>query len=189
MSGNVLTVILAGVLAALISAFVTVYGWSVTRRREEEKRQRETDLRHLQRQIEELYGPLLGLLRQQQIAYEVATQLVPRSENSHPDIRKFSPEQREAWNFLAANYLIPIQKQMCDLLWSKIYLLESGRLPESFEKFIANASQFECLHRLAAETQVSSLNVHGKEWPENFRSDVEETLANLAERYDQRHHG
>lgn len=99
--------------------------------------------------MEELYGPLLGLQRQQQVAYEVVKQLVPTKENGHPDIGNFNAQERAAWDFVAERYLMPFQRKMSDLLWDKVYLLESSELPGSFEDFVANASQFECLHRLA----------------------------------------
>src|SRR5262249_4422659 len=132
MSSNFATALVAGIVAALISGLVTIVGWFVTRDTEEKKRQLETDLRHLERQMEELYGPLLGLVRQQKIAYKVVTQLVPTKEGGGgPDIEKFGSDQTKVWNFVAGKYLIPIQRQMTDLLWGKVYLLESDRLPDS----------------------------------------------------------
>jgi hypothetical protein len=55
---------------------------------------------------------------------------------------------------------------MTNLLWDKFYLLKSNKLPASFEKFIANTTQFEYLHRLASEEQLSSLHrVAAAAWP------------------------
>ena len=186
MSGNVIAVFLSGLLAALISAGVTVAGWRVVKQRQE----RDEDLRLVQRQMEELYGPLRGLLYQQQTAYNIVTQLVPTKANGHPDIPSFSPEEKTTWDFCANTYMIPIQRQMRELMFAKIHLLTSTELPASFVKFIANTTQFEYLHRLASEPQVHTLDkVDAKEWPTTFGSDVDETLAELKTQYDQLHQG
>jgi hypothetical protein len=193
MSGSLLTSVLASllsvsVIAALIQASVTMRGWSVTRRREQEQLERDAELRHLERQIEELYGPLLGLVRQRQTVYEVVKKLVPVTEGGGPNMGNFEAKHWPRWNALAEDYLIPIQREMSTLLWGKIYLLKSGMLPESFNDFIANASQFECLYRVAARTSITSSDVPGKPWPEGFEGEVAHTLDELKKEYNKRLH-
>jgi DNA relaxase NicK len=54
--------------SALIAAAVAILGWYVTyayaKRRDDQTRRTEIRLKHRQRQIEELYGPLLSLIEQ-----------------------------------------------------------------------------------------------------------------------------
>jgi hypothetical protein len=60
-------------LSALVAATVTLIGWFITswlaKRREDEARRQEAALKHLERQIEELYGPLLVLNRSNTFLY------------------------------------------------------------------------------------------------------------------------
>src|SRR3954469_15753282 len=62
-------------LLAVVAATVTVFGWFITyflsKRREDDTRRLERTVRHLERQIEEFYGPLFNLVHQVVIANHV----------------------------------------------------------------------------------------------------------------------
>ena len=55
----------------------------------------------IRRQVDELYGPLLGLVQQSRIAYEVAAGLLPTdSTGGWLDPTQFSGDDPETWRFL-----------------------------------------------------------------------------------------
>ena len=194
MSGSLLTSVLASllsvsVIAALIQASVTMRGWSVTRRREQEQLERE-------RRTATLGTPDRGTVWSAPWSRASKTNRVRNCEEIGASNRGRRSKYRAIsrpitglrWNALAEDYLIPIQKEMSTLLWGKIYLLKSGMLPESFNDFIANTSQFECLYRVAARTGMTSSDVPGKPWPEGFEGEVAHTLDELKKEYDKRLH-
>src|SRR5438067_13110988 len=63
------TPLVSGVVAAIVAGAVNVVGWWVLGRREAAARRETAELQHLRRQIEELYAPLLGLIRQSETIF------------------------------------------------------------------------------------------------------------------------
>ena len=70
----------SAVLVAFIAAMVTAAGWVITnfisRVREDRTRRLELTLAHIERQIEELYGPLLNLIVQIRATWAVQRRLL-----------------------------------------------------------------------------------------------------------------
>ncbi len=175
------------VYAAVISAITSAISWfvldSLSKKREDKTRRRELTLRHLQRQIEELYGPLLGLIQQTRIVYQVAVSKLPHTPEGRTDQQCFSSSDAAVWQYFVETYFFPLNSQITDLLRTKLYLLDSQVMPESFHHFLEHSAQFECLHKLWKEKGIDSSSVRGIGWPKNFEHDVEETLKSLMERY------
>jgi hypothetical protein len=164
-------------LSASISALVALAGWfanhNLTIRREGEARRQQASLKFLERQIEELYGPLLGLLDQGEAVFAVAHQ---RRDKGDPDADK-------AWRYFTETYFLPLNAQMVALLRSKVHLMEGRKWPESYLSFFRHQAQFEGLHNLWAEEGVSSLNVQGAPWPSQFGLDARSTVDRLKARH------
>src|SRR5207253_6791715 len=118
--------------AALIVAAVTMAGWYVTyfytKRREDETRRAEIRLKYRQRQIEELYGPLLSLIEQIFNVWQVRENIITGdevSEEHRDEIRIFF------WQI----YFSPLHQEIGLLLKTKLYLLEGGHMPKSFANY------------------------------------------------------
>lgn|SRR3989442_6092198 len=140
-------------------------------------------LRHLQRQIEELYSPLLALIQHSHLVYGVAAKKLPRlGKASRCPARQ---EETVMWRYFVEEYFLPLNKEMADLIRSKIYLIDTDHIPESFLQFLEHQSQFDCLHRLWKDLTISSDEIGGRGWPTNFNQDVENTLSKLRLEYRQ----
>lgn len=178
-------------VGALAGGFISLVGllinYFLTRQKEDEIRRQEIALRHLERQMEELYSPLWGLLRQSQRIYDLArdTFLVHhRLPNGGIDLSHFSDQDRVAWDYLTVTYFIPLNAQMADLIRTKgAYLREKEEFPESFEEFLQHATQLEILHRLWKEKGQSTPNAPPLGWPSKFTIDIRETLDRLESKY------
>ena len=134
-------------------------------------------LDHLQSQLEELYGPLLGLLQYGHSVNQIHFKLI--EDASHPvDVGIVS-------RFFTEKHYLPLNEQICELLRTKVYLLNSETIPESFQQFLAHAAQLECQHNLWKDTGMSSDHIHGVEFPVQFRQDVEHGVNELRKEYNE----
>lgn len=184
--------LLSATIGALVGGIITMLGWFanyyLARKKETEAHQREKSQQHLERQIEELYGPLWGLIQQSKVVYDVACQRLP-SINGNIDPGKFDKQESEIWNYWKDTFFLPINIQIAELLRTKVYLIESSEIPASFRDFLIHQAQFEVLHRLWKDKRIDSTQVHGIGWPPRFNSDVAESLGRLRTRYrDQLQH-
>jgi hypothetical protein len=172
-------IISAGVAGACVAAAVTSVGWFITnrltQRREEEARRQQAALKHLERQIEELYGPLLGLIQQSEAVFKVA---VLRRDLKDPDSQK-------AWGYFIDKYFLPLNAQMAILLSTKVHLSYAENWPASYLEFFTHQAQFESLHKIWVEQHIDSQMIKGGGWPQQFGADVRQTLYELRELYSQ----
>jgi hypothetical protein len=148
------------------------------------KRREEARLRHLQRQIEELYGPLYGLIQFGAAINEAEWLRLPkesRDENGWPR----DEQGGKALQFFRERYYLPLNEQMLELIRTRIHLLDSDGIPESFAKFTRHAAQLDCFHRLYSEVAVRTHGITTIDYPPEFRSDVEDTLYKLRKEYDE----
>jgi hypothetical protein len=130
---------------------------------------------YVQRQLEELYSPLVALIQRSQEIYNIAVSKLPSLSGRPPATN----DEAEVWRWFIENYFLPINKQIGELIRSKIHLLENGVLPESFAQFVRHETQYECLHRLWKERQVTSDEIVGVGWPKTIHNDVETALLRL----------
>ena len=139
-------------ISALTAGLITVIGWFVTyllsKQREYETRRQEAALCYLQRQIEEFYGPLLGLIQQRLFIYEVVKQRLPLTEDGDLDYARFSPSDSEIIHYLWDTSLLHINSKIATLLLTKIYLLETDDIPDSFKDFLQYDSYVQSLYGL-----------------------------------------
>ena len=151
-------------------------------RKEYESLRDRTALTHLQRQIEELYSPLLGLLTQSKIVFDIAEKKLPNRLGGQAHT---SPEEDETWRYFVEHYFLPLNKQMADLVRTKVYLIPTDAMPESFNLFLMHQAQFDCLHALWRDKGISSMEVPGIGWPKGFQEDVKQTLASLRKTHNE----
>lgn len=96
-------------------------------RREYEVSRDQAALTHLQRQIEELYSPLLGLIQQAEIIHEIARRKCPGGRHG---------PQFEVSEYFAEKHLLKLDRRIADLLRAKVHLLETDEMPESYQEFL-----------------------------------------------------
>jgi hypothetical protein len=109
-------------------------------------------LQHLQRQIEELYSPLLGMIQYSQYVFNMFDQ---KSKSMSQD------KQADFQRYFNEKYFLPINSQMANLIRSKIYLVETNNLPDSFQHLLKHEAQFSCQYYLWKEANISSDEIKG----------------------------
>ncbi len=170
-------------------ALVGVAGWFITHRlalsREEKARRNNAARSHLEAQIEQLYGPLLGLIQHSRAVFEVAKQKLPTTKDGAIAHHQFSQGDGEVWHFFIETYFHPINGKIRELIESKMHLLDEGVLPSSFRAFFGHEVQLEVLHRLWTDKGVDSTSIKGEGWPKAFDEDVARALSKLRARHQQ----
>lgn len=178
---------LPALIGAISGVIIAVVGWLVVHvlsSRRDLAARRDTAARdHLEKQIEQLYGPLLGLIQHSRSAFEVAARVLPRDQRGHIEFGRFSSRDGEIWRFFVEEYFLPVNAKIRDLIRSNMHLLEEGVLPKTFDAFFSHAVQFEALHRLWRAKEVDSSGVPSLGWPREFESEVQMVLDALRRRH------
>jgi hypothetical protein len=129
-------------------------------------------LKYHQRQIEELYGPLVSLIEQVFNVWDVRQNII---SNEH-----YSPKDQErVRQFFWGEYFHPLHLEIRGLLRTKLYLLEDARIPQSFLQYLQHSTQEECQHRLWAELHLDTTGTPPKEFPRGFYEDITGALQRL----------
>ena len=178
--------IVSALTATLVSGAFSVLTLIVVSRNEKRKRREEARLRHVQRQIEELYGPLYGLIQFGAAINDIEWLRLPKESR---DERGWPRDEQggKTLQFFREHYYLPLNEQMMELIRTKVYLLASDGIPDSFSQFIRHAAQLDCLHRLWKEVNISTPYGETKviEYPMAFKSEVQATLNDLRKEYDE----
>jgi len=174
-------------LVAVLGALVAGFGWVavhiLSSRREMIARHDAAARDHLEKQIEQLYGPLLGLIKHSRLAFEVAARILPKDSQGHIEFNRFSARESEIWHFFVEEYFLPVNARIRDLMGSKMHLFEAGVLPKSFNAFFQHEVQFEALHRLWRGKGIDSPGVPSLGWPMEFEGEVNTILDALRLRH------
>lgn len=176
--------VIAALTGALVAGIFSLLTLILVLRNERRKRREEARLRHLQRQIEELYGPLYGLIQFGAAVNEIELLRVPagdRDERGRPK----TEEGGKVVRFFRENYYLPLNKQMTELIRTKVYLLNSDAIPDSFTKFVRHAAQLDSFHGLWKQADIRTHGIKPIGYPAEFRSDVEKTLNELRREYNE----
>jgi hypothetical protein len=171
---------MAEMLPVLISGGITIAGWyatyAYTKRREDRTRRLDIALKLKARQIEELYGPLMSLVEQVFMVWRVRQRLI--KEGGYTD-----DQRQRIREFFWKEYFTPLHDQISALLRTKAYLLEGGKMPDSFTRYIEHATQEACQHRLWGELSIDTSAVKGRKWPNEFDDDVKASFTRLMSEY------
>jgi hypothetical protein len=164
-------------ILAIIGFFITVGGWFVnsylTKRQDTAKARAE----FIQRQIEELYGPLYGLIVETDVIFRIELQRQrskPAGDSSHVVANRYFIE----------TYYNPLNIEMVELIRRKMHLLVGGKLPESFERLMEHASSGMALYGLWRDRGIDSSPVKGIPWPDQFERDVRTALSGLQTEFE-----
>jgi hypothetical protein len=177
----------ATIIGVSLTGAVTVIGWNVSnalaKRRDAETRQAEATLKHIERQIEEFYGPLLSLIEQIFNVWTVRENLLFPEGRPSP-IDPSDPRRNQIFTFFQTTYFFPLHGKLREILASKLYLVDAGSVPESFRQYLEHSTQQVVQHRLHADLGVSTDHIPGVPWPDAFYDDVKASLDELMARHE-----
>jgi hypothetical protein len=172
----------ASLVGVCLTGVLTACGWFVTKRidvRAQTKlKQAEFRRAHVQRQIEEFYGPLYSLVWQ-----IFATNDLKYAMLRHPEMDEDKKSQIE--DYFATKYFLPLHDRAKDILEKKLYLVEGTKMPESFQAYLRTALQETVQRDLWSSKNLDTSFIKGKPWPSRFYDDISSSLTRLMEAYEE----
>ncbi len=172
----------AAVGTALIAAAVAAVGWVVTHllalRAERRRQVQVARLAYVERQLEQLYGPLAFLVLEGRGSFHDLLQTLGRTfvfQGQQP-----LPEKELAlWLFWVDYDLMPRNAAMQLLLASKAHLIDNEVVPASYTRFIEHYNAWRVSHLRWKEKQVPYPWHSKTNYPTEFDRDVLDTFARL----------
>jgi hypothetical protein len=160
-------------IAALI---VSVIGWIAVHQLTKSREQKARRLMHLQEQIGQFYGPLLGLIQQINTIWEIRERLLKRidGEDNADKERALKDVQR----YYYEHFFSPLHDQIITLLQSKSYLID-GDKPQSFDTYLKHGIHEKCVYTFLKDRDRSGDYFPAEKWPREFREDVNKTHEKL----------
>jgi hypothetical protein len=171
---------------AINTGSVTAIGWLVnywlTASKEEQRRKTEAQLKFVERQIEELYGPLAFLVYEGRRTYLDLLDVLGRkqvfvSEQTLPD------DELVTWLFWTEVEFLPRNEKIKNLLMSKSHLIEGAKFPESYVVFLDHCNSWAINHRRWKEQEIKYVWHSKTNWPGEFEKEIVTTFEHLKEKH------
>jgi hypothetical protein len=165
----------APVIAAIIAGSVAILGWPAsylfTSLANTANQRRVAALAHIEKQLQELYGPLAFLVYEGRQSFEELIDSLGRTyvfdEND-----QITKEDLKLWMFWAENDFIPRNFQIKTLLSQKTHLLYNSEMVDSYLKFLSHHNSWAIRH-LRWQKEGVEYSWHSKvNWPDKFEQDV-----------------
>ena len=176
------------ITVAVITACVTALGWVVTnylsQRREEQKVKAEATLRYVERQLEELYGPLVALMYEGRQVFQELLRSLGRDYVFLEGVA-LPQDELKTWLFWADNSFLPRNRQIRDLLTSKPHLVEGSDFSESYVLFFLHESSWRVRHERWVKEKVAYDWHSSVNWPLQFERDVIDTFKALKAKHSE----
>jgi hypothetical protein len=174
------------VWAALIAAVVAAAGWfandRLTSRREELRRRTEAQFKFVERQLEELYGPLAAELYEGRRTFTDLLDSLGR-RYVFPADGVLPPDELKTWLFWAESDFLPRNERIKALLMRKTHLIDGPVLPDSYISFLDHCNSWAINHRRWKEQGVK-YSWHSKiNWPAAFEEEVLASFRDLKRRH------
>jgi hypothetical protein len=173
-------------LVAAITAAVAVTGWVVnyvlTGRSERRRREAEAQLKHSEKQLEELYGPLAFLVIEGRRTFADLLGALGRGFVFLKEEELYEDDLK-TWLFWAENDLMPRNEKIQEILMAKTHLIEGNEMPEVYKAFLDHHNSWKINH-LRWKTDGTKYGWHSRTgWPGDFEDDILSTFARLKARH------
>jgi hypothetical protein len=170
------------VIIALIGATGTALGWLAThvfsQSRDRVKAQNEAALRYIERQLEELYGPLTFYIREGRREFLDLLDNLGR-DYVFPKHDHLPDDELKMWLFWAENAFIPRNQKIQQLLMKNTHLIDGSDFPDSYIDFLDHHNSWEINHLLWKNEGVPYSWRSKINWPESFERDILCSFAKL----------
>jgi hypothetical protein len=169
---------------ASLTALVTIAGWFVTsfltKRREEATQRIEREVKYLERQISEFYGPFFNLINQVVIVNHVQFGLLQSAASAG----KISPhDSARIIDYFQTRYFFPLHEQVNQILKDKLYLVDGSSLPEVVYTYLRSVSQERVQAELWKEFEIDTSYLRGIPYPNELYGTIKAGLDAAMIRY------
>lgn len=134
-----------------------------------------------ERQLEELYRPLLALVLESRASVEGFLKELGRDYIHPPGGAELQGEEREKWLKKAEGDLMPRNERMCALIRGKKDLVE-GEMPSSWTDLLAHQDAWRAAHEKWKKDGVPYGLKAPAPWPRSLERDLRADIAKLEAR-------
>jgi hypothetical protein len=172
--------------ALMTGSFVALAGWLVPHflelRKDRRNHQLQAQLTFVERQIEELYGPLAASLYEGRRTFRDLLESLGR-DYVFSESDELPEGELSTWLYWAEADFLPRNEYIKTLLKSKAHLIDGAEFPDSYVEFLDHCNSWAISHKRWLEQQVE-YNWHSKvDWPDAFENQVIATFQSLKRRH------
>jgi len=172
--------------AIVTGSFVAFAGWLVPHflelRKDRRNHQLQAQLTFVERQIEELYGPLAASLYEGRRTFRDLLESLGR-DYAFPESDVLPEDELSTWLYWAESDFLPRNEYIKTLLKSKAHLIDGAEFPDAYVEFLDHCNSWAISHKRWLEQQVK-YNWHSKvDWPDAFENQVIATFQSLKRRH------
>lgn len=175
--------IVTTIAPALIGAAVALIGLiltdGLTRARERKARRQDSAREYRERQLGEFYGPLLSLIEQIQSVYAIKETLLQAGRD-----RLSSDQKDKIDHYFWVTHFNPLHVAVRDLFRTKLYLLEEGKPPPSFDTYFRHSVQEKAQKEIASDLGIDTSFLRGTPYPRDFDTNVKSVVDKLTTIYE-----
>lgn len=174
-------------VVGILAASVTLIGWLVnhilTGHRERLNQHLAASLKFVERQLEELYGPLAFLIMEGRRTFKDLLETLGR-DYVFDEKDSLAEDELKLWLFWVENDFLPRNEKIQQLLMTKTHLIDGDKVPPSFLKFLEHHNSWKILH-LRWQKEGVPYSWHSKiNWPTSFEKDILNTFNSLKTQHD-----
>ena len=145
--------------------------------------QREMKIKRIDEQLEKYYGPILALLREQDILWNRVHEQMgggPVFESWQDKLTDLAPDKQKLWVHYVDTYKIPLQREIINIMKTNAHLAESSVIQTAPYEFLAYVVGWELLDRQKKDGVPNYYEYHySTNYPANFNAYIKETYGNL----------
>jgi hypothetical protein len=175
------------VIAAFVAAVAAIAGWFVAHhlqvRRIDDERRAKAELAFLERQIEELYGPLSSLLWEGRRNFEDLCLSLGRNY-VFPEDGVLPDDELRTWLYWSESEFLPRNERIRELLKTKAHLIHGADFPPSYIEFFRHAASWATHHRRWKDEKVPYSWRSPVAWPVMFEVDIHRSFQELKARHN-----
>jgi hypothetical protein len=176
------------IFIATMTASLTLAGWLInhvlTGRREMTNQQLSASLTYVERQLEELYGPLAFLTIEGRNAAMDVVEALGREPVFGARENSLNEKEVTLWLFWVENDFLPRNERIQQLLMTKTHLVEGDKLPLSFVEYLHYHNSWRMSHLRWKQENIEYSWRSPASWPTSFSEEVLNTFKVLKIRHN-----
>lgn len=188
------TVAIIEILISMVGLFFVVVGWIIpykqsvkldknSRTAQLRQTQREMKIQRIDEQLSKYYGPILAILREQDILWaRVCEQMGggPVFESWQDRLEDLEPDKRMIWVHFVDTYKIPLQREIVNIMKENAHLAEVDITQTAPYEFLSYVVGWELLDRQKRDGVPNFYEYHySTNYPANFNEYIRGTFDKL----------
>lgn len=173
-------------ISIAIGSVGAVTGWLVTHqlslRKDRRNHQLQSQLKFIERQIEEFYGPLAASLYEGRRTFRDLLECLGR-DYVFLDDEELPEEELRIWLYWAEAEFLPRNEYIKNLIKAKAHLIEGAIFPDTFVIFLDHCNSWAVRHKRWKDQQEKYNWRSTVEWPEEFERQTIATFQSLKRRH------